>query len=344
MSGRLRGLLQHRWAVPVLAGAGALAAAVATGLIGGWDWTKFWQDMVKNVFLAFLLAVATDGIKRHQERQRRRSAAAALLAARDPLLRLTIGGWSHPGGGDFKGREEPLDQAARLRAQELESFRVALVRAADCPNPSCPDPRKSKGDCQEGDSCRKDHQFGAWHAVTILRWPLASHLAEGRRHRLRDYLPRLHAELLALETHLDGERAEQAAEARLQTINVLGCMDHTDSTIMEHTLVEPSTAISTQEPPATWALFREAPDLPAAAAAHDPCYLLLHHIQHSLPTQNDVGIDKARAAVAALWLGKFRRCLHALQREVDAQLELIDLIVALVPPQQQDAGAALAPA
>jgi hypothetical protein len=313
---RVRGafgrFLEWRWAMALVTAVGAVVAAVVVQLIGGWDWSEFWQDIAKNVFIAAVVTVGAASIKRYQEDRQRRRADAAYVSVRSGWLKLIVTGWSD--AGEMTADNETLGSLAAQRLSEFDSLNTQISVALGSEEPA-----------------------GTYIGLQGLRWPLAEYISEGARQRRRRYLAPLLVDLAVLESSPDKALAGASVRARSRAIRTLGVMDHTATLIAERLLVERTTPILTIDVPETSLLFDGIAELSPAAIASDPCYLVLCHLDQILARVpiDGGGISDDHIELLHLLQKQMGRVLHAIQRETAALAALIEDLLQLHSAAQQ---------
>jgi hypothetical protein len=256
----------RRWETRLVAvGLGAaLFAAVAVLLLdavitGEWKWLAFGEDLVRNLFVGALLAVVTVWFRRRQDAAV--AAAAAAVAREQEKARIrALQGITYLAGSGWSSLEGDPATAADVRARLLDEA-PSLRRGADR--------------LEEVYHRANDDECPAMVDVSDVADVVWSYIAEGSRTRRLLYLGYLERELAALERAVDDGLATAVSRFRRSVPALLGWRQHTDTTVVEHMLVEQTILPNHRgtPDPSYVELLRTAP-LSDAAPAFEPLYLL----------------------------------------------------------------------
>jgi hypothetical protein len=276
-----------------------------------WPWVDFFDDLIRNLLVGGLVAIAVVWLDQLQrERDARAAAEAAQLRQKRQVVRvkelaqLAASRWSpllsRPDASTTESR--PPDNAVAAIREDVKSLRAAATEI-------------------EAIYTHTPVDQAAHFALGTLRWKLVEYLREGGRARQFAYLDMLDRELATLGD-AEGELGTAVRAFRASLPGVVAWRIHTDATILERLLVERVVEGATMEPATHRA--RELLDvvrLDAAAVAAEPLYLLLAY------TVVQAGRADPRGALQRLKPAV--RSLGALRNEIRAVATALELFASL---------------
>lgn len=310
----------------VLSLSGAVLAAFIVLVIGAienghWYLTTFFEDLVKNAFIATIVAVGTQWINEQQKEWRRRREQAFIVARQKDLILLAANGWS-PLSIIYPDEQWSSTNIGK-ETEELEKLADSLESL-----------HEASTETREG----RKIVFVMLKSMLIH---LAGYTAEGTRARRLLYLHRINEHLEPLETALDPDLAQGVRKFRALATGAQAWIIHTNAVVFERLAVERLAPLLSTSLPSTNFLFDIAGEkqLYSSAATFEPVWLLITHITSIINSVDRRNPDQDWTNVGAL-MDQVRRCLGSLRNEVRtmaAASKVLAELLSMVPVDPQEA-------
>jgi hypothetical protein len=320
---------------------GALVAAILKQIISllfkqGWSWPDFAKDVVQNGFIAVLVSFLLASIALYQNRLRLQLTQSSYVLKRIEIIALAINGWNTiPVAEEAENRSSKTELAeadlTELRAQ-AKQWRMLAKKIERIRDAEIFDFSESEPDEMDAFVKKVENTLNITSDLGVLHFELEGfYLLEGARTRRIIWLNMLISDLASIELAEDPSLSAAAHTCRKSATELVGWVQHTDSTISERLIVQrdfPNWG-SADASNRLFGLYNDK--LTPAAAAVDPCYVLLSYIYNV-----QKAIRSGRSVLDIDWndirelFNEIRRPLGALRNELRAAADTAEDLLLLV--------------